>query len=304
MKVLVTGASGFLGQSIVEEFLSNGVEVVGASKTSGQLQVDITDEKSLIKLFNLKDVDTVIHSAGLAHQFGKTPRKKFFEVNAKGTENILNLSNRLKVKHFILISSVAVYGDNSKLQISDAVFQEESECQPVGDYAQSKYEAETIAVKFCRRNSIKLTVLRPATIIGKGDKGNVSRLIMLIRNKRFFWIGKGKNLKSLIDKNDVAEACFLVFQNPNSELQVFNLTAKPLKMSEIVETIADESGVKIPKVYVPEMFAKIIVKLSGTIKKWLSDDVFSGNRITEELGFTPQTEIKESLRKEVKSLES
>jgi nucleoside-diphosphate-sugar epimerase len=303
MKVLVTGSTGFLGQAIVNEFLSNGVEVVGVSKSSGQFKADITVEKSLDKLSDLENIDAVIHSAGLAHQFGKTLREKFFEVNVKGAENVLKLAKVLKAKHFILISSVAVYGDNSKLQTTNLTFQEFSDCNPTGDYAQSKYEAEQLATKFCVENNLCLTILRPATIIGEGDKGNVSRLITTIKNKRFFWIGKGENTKSLIDKNDVAKSCFLVFQNPKSEFQIYNLTAKPIKMQTIVETISDELKVKIPQLYVSQFLANLIAKFSGTIKKWLSDDVFSGDKINVELGFQPQTDIKESLRREVRSLE-
>ena len=304
MKVLVTGASGFLGQAIVEEFLSNGVVVVGVSKTSGQFQADITVEKSLDKLSKLESVDAVIHSAGLAHQFGKTPREKFFEVNVKGTENVLKLAKTLQTNHFILISSVAVYGDNSGLQIPDSKFQEESECNPIGDYAQSKYDAEQLSIKFCAENNLRLTILRPATIIGEGDKGNVMRLITTIKNNQFYWIGKGKNIKSLIDKNDVAKACRLVFSTSDAKFQLYNLTANPIDMRTIVDTIADELKVEIPKIYVPQFVAELIAKFSGTIKKWLSDDVFSGDKINADLDFQPQTDIKKSLRREVRSLEN
>ncbi len=304
MKVLVTGASGFLGQAIVEEFLSNGVVVVGVSKTSGQFQADITVEKSLDKLSKLESVDAVIHSAGLAHQFGKTPREKFFEVNVKGTENVLKLAKTLQTNHFILISSVAVYGDNSGLQIPDSKFQEESECNPIGDYAQSKYDAEQLSIKFCAENNLRLTILRPATIIGEGDKGNVMRLITTIKNNQFYWIGKGKNIKSLIDKNDVAKACRLVFSTSDAKFQLYNLTANPIDMRTIVDTIADELKVEIPKIYVPQFVAELFAKFSGTIKKWLSDDVFSGDKINADLDFQPQTDIKKSLRREVRSLEN
>ncbi len=251
MKVLVTGASGFLGQAIVEEFLSNGVEVVGVSKTSGHFQADITVEKSLDKLSKLENIDTVIHSAGLAHQFGKTPREKFFEVNVKGTENVLKLAETLQINHFILISSVAVYGDSSKFQTPDSKFQEESNCNPIGAYAESKYQSEIVAKQFCKDKNIRLTILRPATIIGEGDKGNVSRLITTIKNNQFYWIGKGDNLKSLIDKNDAAKACFSAAKNLKSEFQIYNLTANPIKMRTIVETIADELKTEIPKLYMP-----------------------------------------------------
>jgi nucleoside-diphosphate-sugar epimerase len=304
MKVLVTGATGFLGKAIVKEFSQNGVDVISLSKSSKQFQADVTDENSLEKLKVFKHIDLIIHSAGLAHQFGKTPRKKFFDVNVKGTENLLNLAKSLQTNHFILISSVAVYGENRKLKTANEKFQEDSECNPIGDYAESKYEAELFAAKFCQANKINLTILRPATIIGEGDIGNVSRLITLVRNKRFFWVGKGENLKSLVDKSDVAKVCHLVSQIHPTGVKTYNITAKPIKMSEIVEVIAEELNVKIPKIYIPNVIAKLAGAFVSTIKKWISDDVFSGKKLKNDFGIEILSDIKESIRREVRSLEN
>lgn len=304
MKVLVTGSTGFLGQAITNEFKENKIEVIGVSRNSDNYQADLTVEKSLEKLLNLKGIDTVIHAAGLAHQFGKTSRQNFFDVNVRGTENTLKFAKSLGVKHFVLISSVAVYGENSKFNSSVSTFQEETECAPLGYYAQSKFAAEVAAINFCRENNLILTILRPATIIGVGDKGNVMRLIMQIKKKRFFWIGKGNNLKSLVNNKDVAKACYLVFEKGDSESQIYNITAKPLKMSVIVATIADELDLEIPVFYIPEAFAKMAAKFSKTIKKWLSDDVFSGKKMIQKLGFEPKCDIIETIRREVRSLEN
>jgi nucleoside-diphosphate-sugar epimerase len=303
MKVLVTGATGFLGQEIVTLFEEKNVEVIGVSKTSRQFPVDITNENNFDALKTLADVGVIIHTAGLAHQFKRTSQNEFFRVNVIGTNNVLKLAKLLKTQHFVLISSVSVYGKTLD-KITDFQFQEDLGCNPNGAYATSKFEAEQVAIAFCTENNINLTILRPATIIGESDKGNVARLIKQIRAKRFIWIGKGGNLKSLVSKNDVANLCYLLATKNSSDFRIYNVTSAPIKMSEIVETISDELNVKLPKLYVPTSIAMLLGKVSVTIRKWLADDVFSNKKLFTELGIGMQDDIRDVLRREVRSIES
>src|SRR4028119_823654 len=121
-KVLVTGAKGFVGSEIVR-FLENEYERVFTvendktlrNKKQGQISenafaVDITNREAVLGLKKIGAIDFFVHSAGLAHQFGETVREDFQKVNVSGTANVLELARKLSVKHFILISSVSVYG--------------------------------------------------------------------------------------------------------------------------------------------------------------------------------------------------
>ena len=123
MKVLVTGATGFVGRELISVLAAEGMELtaVGGQRRAKNsifeeysnvefFATDITNEKSLTELSDLSEIDAVIHSAGLAHQFGKTEKEAFEAVNVRGTANIVRLALKLKAKHFILIGSTAVYG--------------------------------------------------------------------------------------------------------------------------------------------------------------------------------------------------
>lgn len=316
MKVLVTGASGFIGREIVSElslFSLLNYEIIKVSsrksKTEGFYRINISDEKDVKSLEKIGKVDVVIHSAGLAHQFGKTSREQFFEVNTKGTENICNLAVNLKAEHFIQISSVSVYGNSAgKKTGTDESF----ECRPEGFYATSKFEAEKIARKICEENKIPLTILRPATVIGEGDFGNVSRLIEAIDKKRFIWIGKGENSKSLIYKKDVAKACLAVLDKKTEKTEIFNVSAEALKMKEIVSLIAENLGRKMPKIFFPD---KVLVKaiktglkiskmgkmqnLLNTVEKWIAEDFYTAEKIKTAYNFVPEICAEEALRREV-----
>jgi nucleoside-diphosphate-sugar epimerase len=333
MKVLVTGAKGFVGTAIVEKLSADNHEtyVLLNSKTSGKkiiensgvvqvVYADIADYESVGKLDGIGKIDAVIHCAGLAHQFGNTVEADFWRINVEGTANIAKLAVLLQVQHFILISSVAVYGKASeeKSDVEINAVAEESICQPSDFYSRSKLESEKAAQAICADNNINLTILRPSTVIGENDRGNVARLIKTIDENRFFWIGSGENLKSLIYKDDVAKACLCILNRKQPKQdginEIFNVTAEALPMSEIVFEIHERLGKKNPRFHVSPAFVKLlfllnrktfnirrIEKLFGTVGKWLSDDVFSGDKIKQRYGFEAETPVREAIRREVES---
>ena len=320
MKVLVTGATGFLGRAVVDELIRNGKEVFTTAQSPqaddlpNYFPADIAASESLNELEKIGAIDAIIHSAGLAHQFKETGREKFLRVNVEGTKNAANLAVRLKVKKFILISSVAVYGAAKQTEAA-AAFEEDLQCQPAGFYAESKLEAEQAAIGICSNNSFELTILRPSTIIGENDRGNVARLIERIDKRLFIWIGSGKNKKSLVYKRDVARACLRFVGNfdeaKNNKTNIYNVTAEPIAMREIVFEIQRVLGKSVLPIHFPasplqkslNLIGKAtgmrkFLKIAGTIDKWLSDDVFSGEKIKTEIGFQTEVGSTEGIRRE------
>lgn len=287
---------------------------------------DIGDAASVGKVSDIGEIDAVIHCAGLAHQFGNTAESDFRRINVRGTANIAELAVLVKANHFILISSVAVYGKISEIsnkadKAEARGVSEDAACRPEDFYSRSKLDSEKAAKAICGENNINLTILRPATVIGEEDRGNVARLIKTIDNNRFFWIGSGENLKSLIYKEDVAEACRLVLNKKSSggseNIEIFNVTAEALPMNDIVSEIYKHLQKKNPRFRLsPKILNPFFVlnrktfrigqieKLQGTIVKWLADDVFSGHKIKEQYGFEPKTPVLEAIRREVENHQS
>ncbi len=330
MKVIVTGAKGFIGSEIVAELSKGGNSVLQVIKTKpapseflgreadDYFVSDISDYKNLTELEKLPNVDAVVHCAGLAHQFGDTEKEKFYRVNVKGTKNITNLAVKLKVRQLILISSTAVYGIkknivSDKKSVENFIIDEDTPCQPETSYAESKLEAERICLEICRNKDLPLTILRLAPVIGENNVGNAARLVSAIDRGRFVWIGNGGNLKTLIYKNDVARAVVEILKNKKAGTEIFNLAAKPILMREFVGEIEKQLRKKAPKLYIPtgvlqKMFSfnkksldiAKINKVSETLEKWLSDDIYSARRIWEKYNFEPQTSMAEAVEKQVK----
>ncbi len=320
MKVIISGATGFIGREIVSELSKSTFEIyqMGNSNVNSKLpkenffKIDITSFEEVCGLKKLQAIDAVIHSAGLAHQFGNIEKKRFQKTNVGGTKNILELAVILKVKHFVLISSTAVYGTEKKSGVNVKVIDESAKCRPQTFYAESKLEAEQAALEICGQNNINLTIFRLSPVIGEGNAGNVARLVEAIDKKRFVWIGNGENYKSLIYKKDVAIACREILIKKKNGIEIFNLAAAPIMMRNFVAEAAKNLNKKISRFSVPppllekvfqinEKTLKIkkIRKISETIEKWLSDDVYSAEMFEREYNFKPETSISEALERQI-----
>jgi len=320
-KIIVTGASGFLGSEIVSQLQKVDCRIVAItgkksllnfgnnSNITKTISTDISDYKILEEIADIETADILIHCAGLAHQFREVSREEFWEINVKGTENICRLAFKLGVKKIVLISAVAVYGQAGKTLIDESFV-----CQPKGDYAESKRQAEIESIDFCKENKINLIILRPSTIIGEGDKGNTARLITTIYKNKFIWIGNGENKKSLIYKKDVAKAVISILsKKKKSAIEIFNVSAEPVSMKNIVEKICQalnkKSAFFVINEKIPIYIFKVISRLFSnskikrseeTVKKWLSDEVFIANKIYKSYGFKAETTLAEAIERQVK----
>lgn len=310
MKVLVTGATGFVGGEILKNLHRNGYDTFGTSKTGANendpkiIKADITDFEDLQANVTEK-FDAIIHSAGLAHQFGHIEKVLFEKVNVEGTKNISELAVRVKAKQFILISSTAVYGFH-KDEIDES-----AECTPDTDYAESKLRGEIVCKEICEKNDIDLTIFRLTPVLGEKGIGNVPRLIKAIDKRRFLWVGDGRNKKSLIYVGDIADACRMILEKKKRGTEIFNLSAKPIDMRELVSIISVRLDKKVPEFSIPESIPRTFInlgeklvgsrrigKFSKIFDKWLSDNVYAAGKIKSEYGFEPKTSISEAVAKQ------
>ncbi|CAN1542931.1 WcaG Nucleoside-diphosphate-sugar epimerases [Flavobacteriaceae bacterium] len=197
MKILLTGATGFLGKTIVKE-LSKENSIFSLSKSSGVFKVALENE---VPNFEEK-FDLVVHAAGKAHSVPKTESEKieFHKVNVIGTENLLKgLENSGVPEQFVFISSVSVYGQEFGIGIN-----EDHKLEAKDPYGLSKIEAEALVMEWCKKNNIVCTILRLPLLVGENPPGNLGAMIKAIDKGYYFNIGGGKARKSMVLAQDVA----------------------------------------------------------------------------------------------------
>jgi len=190
---------------------------------------------------------------------------------------------------------------------------ENSACHPDGPYAESKWQAEQRSIEIAKASEMGLTILRMATIYGEEDLGNMARLMRSIDRGRFFWVGKGSNRKSLIHREDAARACLYALRKPNPGINIYNVTAPPCTMRDIVDGLASALGRHVPNWRVPASFALMFTGLASrltwghgrpgdlhaTLKKWLADDVYDAGRFEKTFNFKAKVKLSEGLVREV-----
>jgi nucleoside-diphosphate-sugar epimerase len=310
--LVVTGANGFLGSEICRQALNARLQVRGSDKNTEAITerleyvpAVVLNHASLLAI--MKNVGVIIHAAGLAHLFGNTQisRARFRDVNEIGTGNVAKVAAQAGAKHFILISSVSVYGG------SRDGGHEDSGCYPNDPYAESKYGAELAAIEIAKASGMALTILRMATVYGEGDPGNLSRLMRSIDRRRFIWVGHGVNKKSLIHKVDAAHACLTVAQRQSSGLQVYNVSAPPCPMRDVVNNLADVLRRPVWPLHIPGFMALGFCELSvrlmpdrmkhlrAMITKWLSEDVYDSSKFEKTYGFSTRVKLREGLTRQV-----
>lgn len=197
MKILLTGATGFLGKTIVKE-LSKENSIFSLSRSSGVYRVVLENE---VPNFEEK-FDLVVHAAGKAHSVPKTESEKieFHKVNVIGTGNLLKgLENLVVPEQFVFISSVSVYGQEFGIGIN-----EDHKHEAKDPYGLSKIEAEALVMEWCKKNNVVCTILRLPLLVGENPPGNLGAMIKAIDKGYYFNIGGGKAKKSMVLAEDVA----------------------------------------------------------------------------------------------------
>ena len=312
MKCLITGAGGFFGSEIVRQAQIAGIDLSTTDRHSlhrvPNVKYAAADILSIEDLQNVMvGIDSVIHAAGLAHIHDqkRVATAPFYAINEQGTYNVARAAAKAGVKHFVLVSSVSVYGNNGVIGSN-----EESPCQPENAYADSKWRAEQKALEVAESTGMDLTILRMATLYGEGDPGNVGRLVKMVAQGRFVWIGNGSNRKSLIYRSDAARACITALATPKSS--IYNVSAAPSTMREVVTNLSIALGRSVPRWHIPASLAlatagigsKLLPfsrfrRLHTTVRKWVADDFYDATKFCKTFNFQPQVSLAEGLQREV-----
>ena len=161
------------------------------------------------------------------------------------------------------------------------------------------------------KSGMALTILRLATLYGEGDPGNMGRLIRVLDQGRFVWIGDGSNRKSLLYKGDAARACVTVASSPAAGTHIYNVSAPPCTMREIVDGVADALGKRPLPLRIPKGLSLVLSRnlsklpnrrLSGihqAVQKWMAEDVYDTSRFERDYEFCSQVGVREGLRRGV-----
>lgn len=309
MRILITGAAGFLGLHLTNYFQKKGYELIlldiadfNKSEYPQNCQFikgDVRNRELVNKLTG--KIDVVIHTAAALPLW---PKKEIFEINIEGTKNLLEASLRNKVKRFIFISSTAVYGVPKKHPIY-----ENDQLVGVGPYGQSKIEAERLCFNYLKKG-LNMTVIRPKTFLGTHRLGVFEILFDWIHDgKKIPVIGKGNNRYQLLDVDDLVEAIYLFTQKDSENYNgAFNIGAEKFgtvkkDLTAMFKTVGSKSKVISTQAFFVKKALWLFEKLKlSPLYQWVydtadRDSYVSIDKLTNTLNWQPRYSNSDSLIK-------
>lgn len=274
MQILITGANGFLGRFIKTSFETKGNLICLGISQNNNIICDLS-----VGIPEIPGVDVVIHAAGKAHTVPRTETEKlmFFKVNVEGTQNLLKaLDNSSRLKKFIFISSVSVYG-----LFEGKLINEQTPLNATDAYGRSKIAAEKLVAEWCAARNISCYILRLPLIAGKNAPGNLGAMIKGIKNGRYLSIGKANAYKSMVLASDVAQ----LISRIEGESGIYNLTdGYHPAFSELENKIATFYKMKSP-LSLPLWVARIMGVIGGILGKFSPINSNKIKKITSTLTF-------------------
>ena len=319
MKILITGAAGFIGFHLVKKLINTDLDVYGLDNLNNYYDVnlkfdrlnelgikksdakkynniashknfkfinlDIEDNKKLDKLFFNYSFDVVCHLAAQAGvRYSLDNPDVYLSSNVLGFFNILNCCKKFKIKHLIYASSSSVYGANTNVPFSESDFVD----NPISLYAATKKSNELLAHTYSHLYKIPTTGLRFFTVYGpwgRPDMAYYSFTRDIINEKEIDVYNYGKMRRDFTYIDDIISGISkIIFKNNNKGYKIYNIgNNKTVKLLDFINILQEKLHKKVKMNMLP-------IQDGDVLETWANID-----KIKKDYGFSPKTDIKEGL---------
>lgn len=318
MKILLTGATGFIGRKLANRLVEEGHEIIAlvrsTSNTAG-LPTSVEFKEADLLQFEavegvVEGVQVVIHLAAY-FDFYPSDVDLLYRTNVEGTKNLMNACVGTNVERFIYGSTTEVIGP-----VRYPPGTEDTELLPQFDYSKSKVMAENAVREISKDTGLNYIILRPTGVMGEGDTYTAMELIAAINNREVPVLpGDGERHIMYTHVDDVVEA-FVLAVTSNAALNNTLIISpdEPMKYKDLINFLGEKLGVKIPKHRVPTSVAKLGIGLLSPIKNrrkntflWhmqtiqsMDEDRWYSNSLAKRLlGWAPKVTMKEGIERQI-----
>ena len=279
--ILITGSNGFIGKhlcNLLSKDLNINLWILKTKKNKKKIKynyIEIEDLKSNFDITEkLKKIDCIIHLAALAHN--KYKKNEIFEVNVNSVIRLANQASQAKVKKFIFLSTIKVYGEFSTNNI---IFNEESPTYPQTIYAKAKLEAEKYLLDLSKISDLKITIIRSPLVYGKNAKANLKKLYFFIENKIPIPRINQLNFRSFIAIDNLTDFISTCIYSKHSSNKIFCISdEEKISVYKFFDLISSSLNKKINYFYINNNILYFIFYIFG--KKRIYHSLFSSLRVS------------------------
>lgn len=304
-RILVTGATGFVGRALLPRLVTEGWRVRAALRAPSEalptgieaVQVGDTGPDTDWRAA-LTDVDAVVHLAARAHVLDEASADAFAlyrAVNSLATLKLAEAAAERGVRRFVFLSSVRVHGART----TGAPFTESSPLAAEDPYGRSKAEAELGLAQVARGTQLEPVVLRPPLVYGAEARGNFARLVKLVARGIPLPLGAVRNRRSLVYVGNLVDAIVQLLEHPAAAQQTFLVSdGEDVSTPELVRRIARAMGRPARLLPVPPALLRLGGVLAGRrsdVARLLDDLVVDSSRIRATLSWTPPYTLDQGL---------
>ena len=310
MKILVTGAAGFVGMYTAKRLLEQGHDVVGLDNLNDYyepalkeyrlnqltsyvnfrfVQMDLADRAGIAELFKTEQFQRVIHLAAQAGvRYSIENPFAYVDSNLVGTMTILEGCRHNQVEHLVYASSSSVYGMNEKIPFSET----DQVDNPVSLYAATKKANELMAHSYSKLYKIPTTGLRFFTVYGPAGRPDMAPWLFteaILQGKPIKVFNHGKMMRDFTYIDDIVEGMVRIQDViPQGEVpySLFNIgNNEPIQLARFIKAIESATGREAEKIMLPMQ--------PGDVERTYADTA----RLEAAVGYKPQTEIEQGIQK-------
>lgn len=306
-RVLLTGATGFVGSAVLGRLQSGAEHSVSAVQRRSIN--DASDLVHLVPTLNadtkwsaaLTDCDVVIHAAARVHvmnEHATDPLAAFREVNVEGTLNLARQAVDAGVKRFIFISSVKVLGESTPPGLP---FRADSTIKPEDAYGLSKAEAERGLLALAAASEMDVVIIRPPLVYGAGVKGNFAALCRILSKGYPLPLGSIENKRSLVALDNLVDLIILCIDHPAAGNQIFLASDnEDISTTDLLRRVGRAMGKTARLIPIPPSMLEMSASLLGrraAAQRLLGSLQVDISKTLKMLNWTPPVSLDEGLRR-------
>lgn len=309
MNVLVTGANGFVGHSVLSQLNDvSGLKAIGSVRhvaISADASAPLVTVEELSAQTDwsgvLTGLQVVVHMAGRVHvmqEASDDPLKEFRRVNVQGTINLARQAAEAGVKRFLFVSSIKVNGEATQ---PGKPFKADDVPAPLDAYAISKMEAEQGLQEIARQTGMEVVIIRPPLVYGPGVKANFAVIVRWLKFGVPLPLGNIHNQRSLVALDNLVDLVVTCLTHPAAANQTFLVSdGEDVSTTELLLRMGKAFGLPVRLVPVPERWLKVAAALVG--KRDVAQRLCGSMQVDIQkncrlLGWTPPILMDEGLRR-------